>query len=91
MTSMTLSKRLSYHLQNGAIKRHTENTHNIPLTRTTLNENTQIIYKDSDIHRLKMAESVNIYLEKPSINIQLMPATIIPSSRKNHTTSRTAQ
>ena len=28
MTSMTLSKRLSYHLQNSAIKKHIQNKHN---------------------------------------------------------------
>ena len=84
MTSTTLSKRLSFHLQNGAILRHTKNMHHIDLKRDMLNNNTKILFKENDFHRLTMTEAVLICQEQPSMNIQLMPATALPSSRKPH-------
>ena len=57
MTVCTLSRRLSYHLQNGTIKQHTLTAHKTQLTRDMLVQNTKIIDTDQDPRRLPFKES----------------------------------
>ncbi|MPC94981.1 hypothetical protein E2C01_090173 [Portunus trituberculatus] len=52
ITRTTLSRRLTCHLQNGAIKQHYTTKHKTEVTRNTLEENTKIIDKESDPRRL---------------------------------------
>ena len=82
-TTTTLSKRITAHLQDGAILRHNISTHGSPLTRQQLEAHTINIHKEPDRRRLKMAESVLIHLENPSINVQQQPESSLPSSRRN--------
>ena len=83
-TSTTLSKRLSFHLQNGAIKQHTRDKHNIALNRSMLDANTKILIRENDPLRLSMTEAVLISYKQPTINIQLMATTTLPSNRRLH-------
>lgn len=83
-TSTTLSKRITAHLQDGAIRRHYMNEHGIILKRHHMESNTTILVKENDIRRLKMTEAVHIYSEKPTINIQQQPESSLPSQRQPH-------
>ena len=84
MTSTTLSKRLTAHLQDGAIKNHVKTAHGSTITRKKIEEGTTIRVRENDAKRLRMAEAVLIYKQKPKLNVQLQPATILPTSRKNN-------
>ena len=79
VTSTTLSKRITAHLQDGAIRRHYMNEHGIILKRQHMENNTTILVKENNIRRLKMTEAVHIYSEKPTINIQQQPESSLPS------------
>ena len=81
-TTTTLSKRISAHLQDGAIKRHHRTAHGNSPTRQHMEAQTEIIHRETDKRRLKMTEAVFIYTEKPKINIQLTPELTLPSSRR---------
>ena len=81
-TITTLSRRLTAHLQDGAIRRHVMNEHKTILTREQLEENTTIIEKSSDTQRLRMTEAVIIHINKPKMNNQLLPELSLPSMRK---------
>ena len=82
VTTTTLSRRLTYHLQDGAITRHTACTHNTRLTRQEIVNNTEIIYRENDKKRLRMAEAVLIHQLRPTINIQQQPNISLPSLRR---------
>ena len=69
-TQCCLSKRLSGHLQEGAIKFHFESEHGANITRSQIVDNTVIRFTEHDVHRLKVLESLVIKLESPSLNIQ---------------------
>ena len=69
MTTTTLSRRLTMHLQDGAIKQYC-NEQNKRLQRQTLVDNTTIIMKCNDKKRLEIAEALLIIEQKPLINIQ---------------------
>ena len=69
-TTCTLSRRLSYHLQNGAIKDHLANCHGRKITREEIVKNTEVRYFESDRFRLKILEALIINIEQPSINLQ---------------------
>ena len=86
VTTTTLSKRLTAHLTDGAIRRHCISEHGIILKRKHLEDNTTIIDRENNIKRLKMTEAVLIHTERPQINIQQQPDTSLPS-RKQRTHS----
>lgn len=69
-TVCTLSRRMSFHLQNGAIKDHFEHQHGRKLTRSDIVDNTIIRYVERDPVRLKILEALIIKFEKPEINLQ---------------------
>ena len=90
-TITTLSKRITAHLQDGAIKRHYLAKHNTSVSRKYIEENITALHKEKYVTRLRMAESVYINSIKPTINIQQLPASCLPSQRRNATNSEEDQ
>ena len=84
LTTTTLSKRITAHLQDGAIKRHSIEKHDALPTRKQLEAQTTILHREQDKMRLRMAEAVFIYQEKPAINIQIQPDSTLPSQRRGN-------
>ena len=82
MTTMRLSKRISCHLQEGAIHRHLERTHNTRLSRENLIATIQVIDQESDPKRLRYLEALHILEKKPAINCTdepLLLPSLLPS------------
>ena len=80
MTTTTLSRRLTSHLQNGTPKMHTLQVHGSPLTREMLVNNTIILDNSSDKKRLQLKEALYICKEKPLMNIQIGTSSVpLPS------------
>ena len=89
-TTTTLSKRITAHLNDGAIRRHYMNEHGMILKRHHMDSNTIILEKQNDHKRLKMTEAVLIYAEKPTINIQQQAEFSLPTKRQPGRDSRDA-
>ena len=70
MTTTTLSRRLTMHLQSGSIKTHTLEKHNLNITRDDLISNTTIYKQINDLSRLKIIEALRINNLNPSLNQQ---------------------
>ena len=70
LTTCTLSRRLTYHLQNGAIKKHCLETHGRKITRKEIVAMTKARYYQSDYQRLETLEALIIRSEDPVINRQ---------------------
>ena len=70
MTTTTLSRRLTMHLQSGAIKKHSLQAHNQILTREILVNNTKYIHSETNFTRLQVAEALLIQKLRPKINNQ---------------------
>ena len=70
LTTCTLSRRLSFHLQNGAIKKHFESVHGRPCTREEIVSMTKARYYVRDVYRLEILEALIIRLEDPEVNKQ---------------------
>ncbi|XP_063876815.1 uncharacterized protein LOC135109355 [Scylla paramamosain] len=70
MTTMRLSRRLSYHLTSGAPKTHVTQVHKTALTRKYLEEQTEIITICKDNRRLPILEALHIKNLEPKLNIQ---------------------
>ena len=82
-TTTSLSRRLTTHLQNGSIKKHTKNTHNAILTREILVNNTTVLDSVTEIRKLHYLEAIYINLYKPNINVQGGNSAItLPSDRE---------
>ena len=71
MTTTTLSRRLTSHLQAGTPKTHTIQEHDIHLSREMLVKNTTILDSCSEKKRLQIKEALYILLKRPSMNIQI--------------------
>ena len=69
-TTTTLSRRLTMHLQHGAIQQHTKDKHNEALTRDTLVNNTKIVLTETDYYRLNILEALLIQTNNHLINKQ---------------------
>ena len=69
-TQCTLSRRLTNHLQSGAIASHFMDVHNRKISRTCIVENTNILRKINDFNRLTIGEALLIKLKKAQINRQ---------------------
>ena len=69
-TTTSLSRRLTMHLQNGAIRKHFIEKHQEPLTRSILESNTKILTEIRDHNRLAITEAIIIKERNPLINIQ---------------------
>ena len=70
LTTCTKSRRLTYHLQNGAIKNHALTTHGRKITRKEIVEMTKTRCYQNDIQRLEILEALIIHFEDPVINQQ---------------------
>ena len=79
MSTMKLSKRLTYHLSSGAIKDHHRVAHNSKLTREELTNNTIILATNQDNRRLPILEAVFIKDISPNLNIQANDLQALPS------------
>ena len=69
-TTCTLSRGLSMHLQNWAIKVHRQNNHNEWIERETIVQCTKIEHRENNTIRLEICEALLIIYEKPDINKQ---------------------
>lgn len=81
-TITTLSKRLTAHLQDGAIKRHSLQKHGVLPTRENIEQQTNILHREADRRRLRMTEAVFIYTKKPPINTQQSVDLSLPTHRR---------
>ena len=70
LTTCTLSRRLTLHLQNGAIKKHYESCHKRNITRREIEDMTKARYYQRDVRRLEILEALIIQREGPEINKQ---------------------
>ena len=82
MTRTTLSRRLTCHLQNGAIKNHYTTAHNTKLTRKNLEEGTKKIDKETDSRRLLFLEALHIAATSPTINKQFQDLQVLPTLKR---------
>ena len=82
MTTTTLSRRLTFHLSNGAIKQHLLSNHGTAITRKMLEENTNIIDTCKYVRRLHIAEALYIKENSPKLNTQHADLQILPSSKR---------
>ena len=71
MTTTTLSRRMTMHLQDGAPRQHMQQTHQRALTRQDLTENTTVLKKEPNKRKLQILEALLIRENKPAINKQL--------------------
>ena len=81
VTTTSLSRRLTMHKREGAIKSHLEATHETIITREILDNNTSIIYSNMNHVHLHLAEAVLIDIKQPIINKQQRMSTTLPSHR----------
>ena len=70
MTTCTISRRLTYHLQSGAIKIHAQTAHGRKITRKEIVEMTKTRCYQNDKRRLEILEALIIDFEDPVINRQ---------------------
>ena len=70
LTTCTLSRRLTLHLQNGAIKKHCMEIHGRKPTRDEIVQMTKARYYEQDFQRLETLEALIIKSEEPVINRQ---------------------
>ncbi|XP_076032464.1 uncharacterized protein LOC143020187 [Oratosquilla oratoria] len=82
MTSMKLSRRLSYHLSSGAPKKHLKQIHNVTLTREILKNGTEILDTCNDVRRLPLLEALHIKELSPNLNIQANDLRVLPSVKR---------
>ena len=88
MTRTTLSRRLTCHLQDGAIKNHYIIKHRSNITRQNLEEGTKILDREGDPRRLLYLEAIYITNSESCINIQAQNFQVLPSLKRK--TERTA-
>ena len=69
-TRCTLSKRLTFHLQEGAIKKHFIEVHGRKPTRKEIVQMTKARYYVNDFQRLETLEALIILQEEPVLNRQ---------------------
>ena len=70
LTTCTMSRQLTMHLQDGAIQRHNIAVHGEKVTRKEIEEFTRIRYQLRDTNRHGILEALIIYFEDPEINKQ---------------------
>ena len=78
LTTTSLSRRLTMHLQDGGPKTHLHDHHGMRLTRDLLTTNTTILARRYDKRRLSVAETIFIRDTAPIINTQTKTLTNIP-------------
>ena len=65
-----MSRRLTFHLQDGAVQRHHREAHKEKVTRKEIETCTKIRYQERDTNRLEILEALIIHFEDPVINRQ---------------------
>ena len=70
LTTCTLSRRLTFHLQKGAIRSHFESCHGRNITRAEIVDMTKARCYQRDVGRLEILEVLIIQREDPEINRQ---------------------
>ena len=70
LTTCTMSRRLTFHLQDGAVQRHHLAVHKEKVTRKEIEACTKIRYQENDTNRLEILESLIIHFEDLVINRQ---------------------
>ena len=88
MTRTKLTRRLTCHLQNGAIKNHYASLHDSHLTRQELVDNTVILDREQDPRRLLFLEAIYITTRQPTMNTQLDDFQLLPSTKRIVTQER---
>ena len=83
MTTMRLTRRLSYHLNNGAPKNHAHKIHKVKLERAHLNENTEIITTCNANRCLEIIEAFYIKELNPNLNCQKTDLQALPSMKRS--------
>ena len=78
LTTTTLSRRITMHLQSGGPKTHTITEHDTPLTRQQMVDNTTILDTCQDIRKLRILEAVHIRDSDPMINRQVNARGTLP-------------
>ncbi|KAG0712243.1 hypothetical protein GWK47_018917 [Chionoecetes opilio] len=73
MSTTKLSRRLTCHLTSGAPKSHLIEQHGIIITRTFLEENTELVDMCADVRRLPILEALYIKENNPKLNVQYSP------------------
>ena len=58
------------HLGSGGPKKHSHENHRTTLTRTMLEDNTEILRREQDVNRLHIYEAILIQSKGPMINNQ---------------------
>ena len=91
MTTMKLSRRLSYHLSSGAPKNHHRDAHQIVLDRETLDKNTEIIAINQDERRLAILEALFIKDLSPNLNTQALDLQALPSVKRSSLLGQTPE
>ncbi|XP_050691560.1 uncharacterized protein LOC126983104 [Eriocheir sinensis] len=82
MTRTKLTRRLTCHLQNGAIKNHYTVKHKETLARSHLEDSTKILDKETDPRRLLFLEALYIEDLGPTMNTQAQDLQILPTKKK---------
>ena len=70
-TTTTFSRRLTMHLQNGALKVHASHAHDKFISRKYIVNNTKIVRTENDVNRLQILEALYILEYDPQINRQV--------------------
>ena len=79
------------HRYNGAIHTHFKNAHGRKPTTKELLDNSSILHRVSNYHRLAITEAVSIELRKPKLNVQREFDLVLPSCRKRNRDQNTSQ
>ncbi|KAG0728483.1 hypothetical protein GWK47_032361 [Chionoecetes opilio] len=82
MTTTKLSRRLTCHLTSGAPKSHLLEKHGIIITRTFLEENTELVDMCADVRRLPILEALYIKDINPKFNVQANDLQALPSMKR---------
>ena len=86
-TECTLDRRITGHSYNGSIKQHFISDHNIKPTKELIADNTTILTKANDKHRLTIKEALLILKHTPTINRQFENFQHTLKLHKHHSTS----
>lgn len=81
VTDTKLSRRLTMHVQSGAIKNHLKDKHKTKPTRDILDNNIEVLHYNNNKQELRIAESLLIEQRHPIINIQQRATGILPSHK----------
>ena len=82
MTTMRLTRRLSYHLSAGTPMMHSRRKHGSKLTRKKLEDNTEILTTCRNDRRLPILEALLIKNSNPCLNSQATDLQALPSMRR---------